>query len=276
MNNELRSKMMDLKKEELPRLVFKKWEQDKKMSHCFTTRYGGISTGDLASLNLGLNRGDNQANVLENYKRVANIFDTQPENMVLSRQIHKTDIREVKKIHAGNGLIKPNIWESADGLYTTVRGIILVTHYADCVPLFFYAPNYQIIGMAHSGWRGTVEKIGAKMLQIWEKQYGICPTEIEVGIGPSIGPCCFEVGEDVAQIFLENFPDFLVKKCEKTSNKYMVDLWAANAYLLQAAGVPKNQIMCANLCTCCHHEAFFSHRYTHGKRGTLGAFMRLN
>lgn len=263
------------KQAQIPHVIFKCWENDQHMVHCFTGKLGGVSSGIYESLNLGLNRGDKKENVLENYKRVALMLGTDIEHMVLTHQVHETHIEEVFHEDGGNGLLKSNKWESLDGIYTKEKNLTLVTHYADCVPLFFYAPKYGMIGMAHAGWRGTVNEIGKKMIDIWQHQHNIPIEAIEIGIGPSIGPCCFEVDEDVALVFLEKFgrQDFI--KENKQTNKYHIDLWACNAYSLQTIGIKPDQIAKAQMCTCCEHNFFFSHRKTQGKRGTLGAFMYL-
>lgn len=262
-------------KDDLTYLIFKGWEEDKKMTHCFTTRAGGVSTGPLASLNLGFNRGDEKEKVIENYKRVCEALEVPLESIVLSKQVHETQILEVTTKDKGNGIINPNKWESIDGIYTKEKGITLVTHYADCVPLFFYAPEYGMIGMAHAGWRGTVGKIGAKMAQIWEQEEKIPLTSVQVAIGPSIGPCCFEVGEDVANEFIKVFGHTSYIQYNEKVQKYHIDLWACNREILINAGIIPENIWTAGLCTCCHDQVFFSHRKSAGERGTLGAFMTL-
>lgn len=259
----------------LPHVVFNRWKDDAYMGHCFTTKLGGVSEGEWASLNLGFNRGDTQENVLSNYKIVCEFLGVPLESLVLSRQVHETYIQEVTGEDAGNGIYDTNKWESVDGIYTKERGLTLVTHYADCVPLFFYAPKYGMIGMAHAGWRGTVHGIAKKMIEIWHNKHQIPLEDIEVGIGPSIGPCCFEVHEDVANVFIEKFGSahFIVKNTQ--DNKYHIDLWECNRFVLISAGIKDSHIVKAEICTCCHNDIFYSHRKTEGKRGTLGAFMYL-
>nr|WP_307989475.1 peptidoglycan editing factor PgeF [uncultured Niameybacter sp.] len=259
----------------VPHVVFERWENDPQMVHCFTSKLGGVSTGICESLNLGFNRGDERKNVLENYRRVGELIGTDIEHMVLTNQVHETKIEEVHLEDGGNGLLRPNKWENLDGIYTKDKNLTLVTHYADCVPLFFYAPKYGMIGMAHAGWRGTVNEIGKKMIDIWQHEHNIPLEAIEVGIGPSIGPCCFEVDKDVANVFLEKFGHQSFIKENKKTNKYHIDLWACNAYSLETIGIKPNQIAKAEMCTCCENDFFFSHRKTQGKRGTLGAFMYL-
>ena len=263
-------------KGDLTYLLFTPWENDSKMVHGFSTRFGGVSTGDLTSLNLGFNRGDKEENVVENYKRMAQALEVPFESLVLSKQVHEINIAKVSAADKGNGVLSANKWESMDGIYTNEEGITLVTHYADCVPLFFYAPTYGMIGLAHAGWRGTVCEIGKKMVDTWIQEENIPVEAIEVAIGPSIGKCCFEVDEDVASEFSNRFgSDASFIKWEETKQKYRIDLWECNKQSLLKAGIKEENIIVSGVCTCCHHELFFSHRYTKGHRGTLGAFMSL-
>lgn len=255
-------------------MLFKPWEGEKELVHCFTTRFGGVSKGSLESLNLGFNRGDVYENVIQNYKNVCDALEVPFESLVLSKQVHETEIIKVTRADVGNGIITPNKWESLDGFYTDEKNLTLVTHYADCVPLFFYAPEYGMIGMAHSGWRGTAQQIGAKMVKLWHEKEGIPLEAIQAAIGPSIGPCCFEVGVEVKDAFEEAFEeaDFIKQTSEE---KYHIDLWQCNEEILLKAGLSANNIIRADICTCCHEKLFFSHRKTKGERGTLGAFMCL-
>ena len=260
-------------KDELTYLVFTPWDHQ-NLIHGFTTRVGGVSEGHLSSLNLGFNRGDKKENVIDNYKRVCDVLGVSIDSLVLSKQVHELEIIEVTQKDRGNGIRTPNKWESKDGIYTREKGVTLVTHYADCVPLFFYAPQYDMIGMAHAGWRGTLGEIGKKMIAQWSQE-GIPVEAIQVAIGPSIGPCCFEVGHEVAEQFEDRFPgaDFIISQAHK--EKYHINLWACNEQSLLEAGILNENIIQSKLCTCCHSDLFFSHRKTQGKRGTLGAFMCL-
>lgn len=256
-------------------ITFPLWEKEKQLVHCFTTRYGGVSKGDLSTLNLGVDRGDTKENVLLNYQIVCDFLGVERESIVLSKQVHETNIKKVTTKECGNGLLHPNQWDSVDGIYTDQKGITLVTHYADCVPLFFYHPNHPLIGMAHAGWRGTVQKIGLKMLDLWVQEEKVKLTDIQVVIGPSIGPCCFEVHKDVATVFFDTFGDapFIMYNPEK--DKYTINLWECNKYMLMEKGILEKNIYISGICTCCHSNIFFSHRKTQGQRGTLGAFMAL-
>ncbi len=260
-------------KGELTYLIFTPWENE-ALVHGFTTRTGGVSEGEWSGLNLGFNRGDKETSVIENYRRVCDALEVTLDSLVLSKQVHELEIAKVTQEDKGNGITQPNKWKSKDGIYTREKGVTLVTHYADCVPLFFYAPKYGMIGMAHAGWRGTVGRIGKKMIELWEKE-GILASDIQVAIGPSIGSCCFEVGAEVADQFSNQFPGASFIISHEYDDKYHIDLWACNERILLEAGILKENIIQSQVCTCCHSDLFFSHRKTQGKRGTLGAFMCL-
>lgn len=273
---EYKEKFRLVTKEEVTYLAFTPWIEDQGLSHGFSTKFGGVSSGAFASLNLGFNRGDDKACVIENYKRISAALEVPFESLVLSKQVHELNIAQVHLEDKGNGILKSNKWESMDGLYTREKGVTLVTHYADCVPLFFYAPKYGIIGMAHAGWRGTVGEIGRLMIERWVEKEQIPLKDIQVAIGPSIGPCCFQVDEDVKEPFMNRFgedADFI--RWNAQHKKYHIDLWQCNKKILIEAGISEENIITADICTCCYHELFFSHRYTKGHRGTLGAFMCL-
>ncbi len=250
---------------------FNAWENVPELVHAFSTKIGGISKDEFESLNLGFNRGDE--NVLDNYKIIADTLQVNPNSFVASAQTHKCEVCQVTYNDLGNGIYTDNKFKDVDGIYTCDKEVTLVTYYADCVPLFFYAPAHNIIGMAHAGWRGTVGEIGKNLALIWNKEFNIDFKDIEVGIGPSICKDCFEVHNDVADVFLAKplFKEFVVPN--KLEGKYNIDLWACNKKSLEALGITK--IYTANICTCCNDDIFYSHRKTQGKRGSLAGFMSL-
>ncbi|ONI38385.1 hypothetical protein AN640_02615 [Candidatus Epulonipiscium fishelsonii] len=245
---------------------------DSQIVSFFTTKEGGASEGYFSSLNLGFKSGDDLNVVKQNYKLLAQKLGIPYESMTCSAQVHETNIKQVTYEDRGNGVIFPNKWDSVDGIYTMEKDITLVTHYADCVPLFFYAPKHHLIGLAHAGWRGTVNKICEKMVKIWNEKHNVAYEDIQVGIGPSIGACCFEVNADVSEPFVNTFgkADFIKFK---ENGKANIDLWECNERMLQNLGIYNIQI--ANICTCCNSDKYFSHRKTQGKRGLMGAIMYL-
>ena len=207
------------------------------VKHGFSTRLGGVSEGMFSSMNLSFQRGDDRDKVEENYKRICNVLNMNHKNVVLSNQVHDTKIKLVTKEDAGKGMIKESDIIGIDGLITKEKDIPLVTFYADCVPLFFYDPVKEVIAAAHSGWRGTKEKIGKKMVETMEEEFGCKKEDVVVVIGPSICQDCYEVSEDVVLEFQEVFKEetsLFVKA--KENGKYNLDLWKVNSMILKADG----------------------------------------
>lgn len=247
--------------------------------HLFSTRIGGVSEGCLGSMNLSYTRGDNKENVDENFRRIANILDCELDDFVLSHQTHTTNVRVVTEADKGKGIVKERDYEDVDGLITNIPGIVLSTFYADCVPLFFLDPVKKAIGLSHSGWRGTVNKMGKVTVEKMVAEYGSNPKNIIAVIGPSICVECYEVSMDVAQKFMNAFAsadNFHNIVHPKNDEKAMLDLWQANLAVLTEAGILKENITVPDICTSCNKDILFSHRASNGKRGNLGAFMVLN
>lgn len=255
-------------------LTFPSFTQTGIVSHLFTTRMGGVSKGIFSSLNLSFTRGDEEEAVRENYRRVAAVLGCEAEDFVCSDQTHTTNIRKVTRTDCGKGVVYPKDYQDIDGLVTDEPGIVLSTFYADCVPLYFVDTKKKVIGLAHSGWRGTVGRIGSKMLQMMQEEYGCKSEDILAAIGPSICRDCYEVSQDVADIFKEEFGEDVLTK-GKVPGKYQLDLWMSNELVLQQAGLSGEQITVTDICTCCNPSLLFSHRASAGKRGNLGAFLML-
>lgn len=260
----------------LPLLQFSLLEQTGIVEHCFTTRIGGVSSGVCSSLNLSFSRGDNPDAVMENYRRIAGIFEKTVDDFVCTDQTHTTNVLKVGKEERGYGVTKEKPYANIDGLITNEPGIILSTFYADCVPLYFVDPVNKAIGLSHSGWRGTVGRIGQKTLEAMKDAFGTQPEDVYAAIGPSICQECYEVSEDVANYFSLEFQGhedaILIKK---ENGKYQLDLWKANEIVLKEAGIKEEHLAITNICTCCNFELLFSHRASQGKRGNLAAFLML-
>ena len=261
-------------KGELEYLVFPKLEETGVVEHLFTTRTGGVSNGIYSTMNLSFSRGDDLECVRENYRRIGEVLGTDPEHMVASKQTHTTNIHLVTKADAGNGITRPSVYDDIDGLATDIPGIALVTFYADCVPLYFVDPVHRAIGLAHSGWRGTVAGMGACMVRYMQEHFNSRPEELVAAIGPSICVDCYEVSEEVAEQFREVFPEDVLQP-GKAPGKYQLDLWKANQSILLRVGIPPEHMAVTNACTCHNPEYLFSHRASHGQRGNLGAFLML-
>ena len=198
------------------------------------------------------------------------------ERTVCSQQTHTVNIRQVGEEDGGKGILRPLDYQDVDGLITDIPGITLAASFADCVPLFFVDPVHKAVGLAHSGWRGTAGRMGSHMVQAMKVAFGSKPEELYAAIGPSICQGCYEVSEDVAEIFREEFPSQAGEKnllYKKENGKYQLNLWRANEIILLEAGIPEGQISFPGICTCCNPDFLFSHRASKGKRGNLSAFL---
>ena len=264
-------------KNHVPYIQFKNLSATGIVKHGFSTRKGGVSTGIFSSMNLNFKRGDDPDAVMENYRRMAAALNMRVEDMVLSDQTHTTNVRVITEEDRGKGILKPQDYSDVDGMITNVPGIVLVTSYADCVPLYFVDPVRKAIGLSHSGWKGTVGYIGQKTVEKMHEVYGSEPKNIVAAIGPSICQSCYEVSDDVAEAFRANFTadeaaDILL---DKGNGKYQLDLWRANWYVLTDAGILPEHLSVTDLCTACHPDLLWSHRKTNGQRGGLSAFLSL-
>ena len=245
--------------------------------HCFSTRLGGVSKGVCSTMNLSFSRGDDVEDVRENFRRMSEILDISVNDFVFSSQTHTTNVRVVTEEDRGKGITRPLDYDDVDGLITNVPGLCLSTFYADCVPLFFIDPVHKAIGLSHSGWRGTVGKIGKVTVEKMTEEFGTDPKDVYAAIGPSICQDCYEVSEDVIEQFKENFEekDWNELFYEKQNKKYQLNLWKANEIVFKEAGITQDHMAITNLCTCCNSELLFSHRASKGKRGNLAAFLAI-
>lgn len=241
--------------------------------HGFSTRYGGVSEGHLSSLNLGENRGDEPVNVRENYRRINQALGIEGRPMVFSRQVHGNNVQVVTSEDARELYTQPTF--VADGLVTTERGLALVVFTADCVPVLLCDSKNGVIGAVHCGWRSSVSGILysaiSKMIELGAER-----NQIHAAIGPSIGACCFEVGEDVMLAMHKWLGKACYEHMKKISgepNKYLCDLRAALRTELLAAKLNDKNINVSSECTMCSSDKYWSHRATNGERGSLAAII---
>lgn len=261
--------------EERSLLLIKNWEKENVIAG-ITTRHGGVSKTPYRSLNVGFHVGDRHENVLKNRNLLAEKLGFPLNRWVLGEQSHGNKIFKVKKEDGGKGALSLNsAVPDVDGLYTKARNVLLAALYADCVPLYFFAKQHDLIGIAHAGWRGTVSNIAGRMVEAWKKE-GIDPAHIEVIIGPSIGQCCYEVDEkvisEVRKLALNEEPQ-LIRQHRR--GKYMLNLQLLNKLLLIRAGVHETNIFQSSMCTSCFTSTFFSHRKERGQTGRMMAFIGL-
>lgn len=235
--------------------------------HCFTTRYGGVSTGTQESLNLAVGRGDSMENVDKNIHILADALGFDPDRLVLTRQTHSDIVRAVTEQDA-RGLCHRD-YPECDALVTNVPGVALMVFTADCTPVLLYDPVTGAVGAAHAGWRGTVQAIAAKTVEAMVKNYGCKPENIRAAIGPNIAQCHFETNTDVPDALRVAFGEAVDVYIEKRGGKYFPDLKAINAFVLRRCGVRRIEL--SDACTYCQSSRFWSHRVTKGERGSQGA-----
>lgn len=266
----------DLEEKDIPLLKFRLFEKAGMVEHGFTTRLGGVSDGIFSTLNLSYTRGDHKAAVDENFRRAAQAVDAVCCDLVFTDQTHTTNVRRVTGADRGKGITRKRDYKDIDGLVTDEPGLVLAAFFADCVPLFFVDPVHHAVGLSHSGWRGTVGRIGQKTVSMMQETYGSRPEDLLCAIGPSICQSCYEVSEDVAGRFREEFPNAAKDILYATTpGKYQLNLWKANELALLEAGICPEHLAVTNICTCCNPQLLFSHRASHGMRGNLGAFLKL-
>lgn len=256
--------------------TFENIEKTNMVKHCFSTKFGGVSKGFYESMNLSF-RDDIKENVIKNYEIICSGIGVDYKNVVFSSQIHEDKIYKVTKEDVGKGLLRQSNIKGYDALITNEKDIALVTFYADCVSIFIVDPINKAIGIAHSGWRGTVKEIGAKTIKQMNKIYGSNAKDLIVGIGPSIEKCCFQVGKEVVETFKKDLP-FSEKYIfnDTIKDKYKIDLQGIIKQTLINSGVLEKNIEVSELCTMCNNEMFFSHRFMGNERGSLAGIISIN
>ena len=246
------------------------------VNHAFSTRVGGVSTGEYAAMNLGFGRGDPDENVSGNFRLFCEAAGFEKESLVTGSQDHHVNIRRVGPAQRGIGLWREKDMESIDGLCTDQPGVTLVIYCADCVPLYFIDPEHRAIGLAHAGWRGTAAGMAKIMAERMGAEFGTDPQKLLAAVGPSICKACFEVDEPVAREFLAlEHADTFVAMPTEADPKYHIDLWECNRQFLLAAGLRDENITIGGVCTMCESDLLFSHRRTRGRRGSNCAMLAL-
>ncbi|WP_407307462.1 peptidoglycan editing factor PgeF [Desulfosporosinus sp. SB140] len=259
-------------KGDLSYLTISKWLEE-GIDMGFSTRKGGVSDAPYEALNLGLHVGDDPIAVVENRKRWLEAWGVPWPEAVVGEQVHGANVVWIHERDRGRGVRElESVIPAVDG-FVTQGSVGLMMFYADCVPLFFYAPDIKAVGIAHAGWKGTVQKIGLGVLERFA-ELGGCAENVWVAIGPSIGPCCYTVDEHVACQFRSNFGEtpFLHSL---SNGHYQLDLWEANKNVLIEKGVRRENISMAAVCTKDNPESFFSHRRDGARTGRMAGWIRM-
>lgn len=256
--------------------LFENLSKEKNVRHFVSTRLGGMSVGAYKSLNLGLHVGDDPQRVRENRKLLADKLHIPLDSFVMSKQIHGGSVTVVSQELDEKSLEGNSKVVTADAMITNLSHICLAVLVADCAPILFLDPINRAIGVAHAGWRGTVERVTQNTVERLKKEFGSLPSNLLVGIGPCIGPCCYEVGlEVVARVDKEFFNrNDYIDRSSRNGRDYF-NLWQANKSQLLQVGIPEKNIEVAQVCTHCHKDHFFSERYQGEKTGRFGAGIML-
>ena len=237
--------------------------------HGFTTRMGGVSSGSLASLNIGAHRGDDPENVARNYALLGQDMGFAPQCLVLTRQTHSDIVRAVTEADAGLGFDQ-DAYPECDGLVTCTPGVGLVIFTADCTPVLLHDPVTGAVGAVHAGWRGTALGIAKKAVEAMAQNYGCCPKNIRAAIGPNIGACCFATDADVPEALIAALPEARTHITQR-GEKFYPDLKQINKLWLEKAGLEIIDV--SSCCTACDEKRFWSHRRDGAGRGSQGAII---
>jgi len=249
--------------------LFENLSRQKGIMHFISTRDGGVSKPPFDTLNLSFNVSDDPKHVASNRKLLSSALGFKVENLTTAKQVHGNKVMVVTKdMHGKGSNDHGSALDGIDAMVTDVPGILLMIQVADCAPLLFYDPKNKVIAATHAGWRGTVLEIARNTVSSMVKRFKSDPAYIYVGIGPSIGPCCYEVGREVIH---EASKDLI-----KTRNgKNYFDLWKANKRQLIETGIPGSNIEVSQICTHCNSDTFFSSRAGKGVTGRFGAGIML-
>lgn len=259
------------KKGSVPYLVVPRFGGKAHVRVVFSTRHGGISQGPFASLNLGFHTGDFPARVAANRRILYSILGLKEEQTFTTRQVHGNRVFVIKDRRdlALKGLVE------ADAQATALKGVALTGFFADCLAVYLYDPVGDVIGLAHAGWRGTVSGIARKCLEAMRQHFGSEPERCFAALSPAAGPCCYEVGEVVADAVRKVFPEEWGVLLPAGAGRWKLDLWRANFEMLHEIGLKRENITVSRLCTICRQDLFFSYRGSGGTTGRMAALLLL-
>ena len=267
-------KMIDYKTPTLDLKQFQNLKQfEKDICHFVTTRHGGISHGTYNSLNLGMVQDDDTDNVIENRNRVAKAVGLELKDFVYPIQVHGVNVPRIYEDDRGKGTLSLNdAFANTDGFITNTPRLCLMTLAADCVPIIFFDPVAKAIGVAHAGWKGTVNQIPKYLINRMEQEFNTNPKDLIVGIGPSGGPSRYEVGNDVVEEASKNFR--IADVIKNINGTTFFDMWEANRLTLIESSVNPINIETSDICTISHNEEFFSARHGDGGRFAAGIYLK--
>jgi len=242
------------------------------LSAGFSSRIGGVSEDHYNSLNCALHVMDRPEHVIENRQRLAAAAGFSFDAWTCAEQVHEADVAVVTRPERGSGKDRrETALAGKDALITNDPNTMLVSFYADCVPLYYFDPENRAVGLAHAGWKGTSKAIAARTVEALHAAFGSDPARIYAAIGPSIGPCCYEVDERVISAMREAHID--EGWIQQPNGRYMIDLKEINRQILIKAGILASHIELSTWCTSCAALSFYSHRRDQGRTGRMASWI---
>ena len=270
--------MLEAHRDSLSTFRFHNLSKQSGVDHFVSTRIGGLSPPPYESLNLGFHVEDNAKTVLKNRERLAANIGIPLSDFTIPKQVHSGTVTTVTEEMKGYGAADlGTAIEATDAMITDVPHLCLTVLAADCVLVLFFDPQKRVIAAVHAGWRGTVKLAAQNTTDALYKKFNCNPTELLVGIGPSIGPCHYEVGPEVISQVEETFgsTNGYINN-ETPEGKGYFNLWEANKRQIIEAGIPAQNIEVAQICTYCNAHLFFSERHQKGRTGRFGAGIMLS
>ncbi len=260
--------MLAKQKNDLPFLQFNSLPNGSSLQHAVFTRRGGVSPAPFDSLNLSVSVPDDKNRVYANRRRAYGLYGRDTDSVVHAHLVHGATVARVSQTDYGTWI------PHTDGIITNEPGCALTMNYADCTPIFLYDPQRRAIGLGHAGWLGTVRDLPGALVRGMIEAFGSDPAQLIAGVGPCIGPCCYEVGEPVISQVLDSFEDggSLLLAQDNGEGPHF-DLPEANRRNMARAGVESIEL--SGLCTACRTDLFFSHRAEKGKTGRFGTILIL-
>ena len=259
--------MISVVKNKLAIMQFENLNRFPELFNFSTTRLGGDSTGNYSSLNLGFNSGDLETNVIANRSTLCSALEINAKQLIFPKQTHTATIKTIQTKYLDMAETQQKHYlNETDAVITRLKGVCIAVKTADCVPVLLYDPKRQVIAAVHAGWRGTIQNIVVETIKIMTKEFSTVPSDLFAGIGPSISPDVYEVGEEVWKRF---DPEFYHLTNPANAEKRLLDLWSTNYHQLIMSGIPFGQIEVARICTFSDPNHFFSARRDGLKTGRM-------
>ncbi len=245
------------------------------MDHAFSTRLGGCSSGEFATLNTAYHTGDRENNVIENRRRFFHLFNYDYREVVSAAQVHGTALAVVNRENRGEGALSGSARKKCDALVTTEERLPLTAYSADCMLIYFVSKQMPLIALAHAGWRGTLGGIGINVIRFLQSNYGADPQQMLVALSPAICRSCYRVDEETAELFSSAGWSSSAYQEPAAEDGFKLDLTAVNKEQMVINGIKTENLSSTGLCTSCNRDLFYSYRRDRGITGRMLGFIAI-